>query len=201
VTAADLLAFNAMLLAAWIAPGPAMLVALRAAVTGGRRAGVVTGLGLATVSSLWTLAALLGLDALFRLAPWAYGALKVAGALYLMLLAWRTWRSASEPVPAGGPRVGRAFRTDLLVNLANPKSVLFSAAVLVVIFPAGLGPGAMAAIVANHLVVEAAAYALLAAAAGGGPAARTYLRAKPWLDRVTASVLGALGLRLVMDRS
>lgn len=193
-------AFNAMLLAAWISPGPAMLVALQSTVAGGRASGIATGLGLAVMSSVWTLLALLGLDALFRLIPWAYAALKVGGALYLLHLAWRTWRAAGAPAPSGAPPRGRAFRAGVLVNLANPKAVLFAAAVLVVIFPAGVSWPGKALIVANHFLFEAVAYAALAAVAGSGAAGRGYQRLKPALDRVTAAVLGALGLRLLLER-
>ena len=87
-----------------------------------------------------------------------------------------------------------------LVNLANPKSVLFAAAVLVVVFPPGLGAGAMASIVANHLVLEASFYALLALLLSRSAVAERYLRLKPALDRLATGVMAALGLRLLADR-
>lgn len=195
-----LLAFNAMLLAALVSPGPAMLVALHTALTRGRWAGILCGFGLAFAAALWTLAALVGLDGIFRAFPWAYGTLKAAGALYLCHLAWKTWRHADDaPADVAAGR-GASFRRGALTNLANPKSMLFAAAVLVVVFPAGLAPAGQAIIVVNHFAVESAAYALLAVTLGGRSAASGYLRAKSWLDRITATVLGALGLRLLLDR-
>ena len=61
-------------------PGPALLLAVRNTLTGGWAAGALTGCGLGLVAAGWTLTALLGLDAIFALVPWAYGALKIAGA-------------------------------------------------------------------------------------------------------------------------
>ena len=65
MSALDLLAFNAVLAAAILSPGPALLFALRTALADGRGAGIAAGLGLGLVAALWTLAALLGLEALF----------------------------------------------------------------------------------------------------------------------------------------
>jgi len=196
-----LLAFNAALAAAWLAPGPAMLVALRAALTGGWAEGAATGAGLALVAALWTLAALFGLDALFTLFPWAYGALTTAGALYLLWIAVQTWRHARDPLPDAPASRARAIRTGVLVNLANPKSVLFAGAVLVVIFPPDLAPAARLAIGLNHFLFEVVAYAALSLLIARSGIARPLLAAKAALDRVTAAILGALGLRLLLDRA
>ena len=74
---AHLIAFNLALLAALISPGPGMLVALRATLAEGRRAGVLTGMGLGAMAAGWTGLALLGLDVVFTAVPWAYLALKL----------------------------------------------------------------------------------------------------------------------------
>jgi threonine/homoserine/homoserine lactone efflux protein len=193
-------AFNTALLAAFASPGPALLYFIRAALSGGRAVGIATGAGLATMAAGWTAMALLGLDGLLRLFPAAYAAMKVAGAAYLLWLAWQTWRHATDPVAAAARPRARAFAGGVLVNLANPKSVFFAAAVLVVIFPPGLSAADKALIVGNHLAVEVAAYAGLAFALGRRAVADRYLRAKPVLDRIAATVLGALGLRLLLER-
>jgi threonine/homoserine/homoserine lactone efflux protein len=126
-----------VLLAAMASPGPAFVYAL--AYGGNRRVSrraSPPGPGWALVAALWTGAALLGLDAVFRLFPWAYGALRVAGAAYLIWIAVQTWRAAGTPPQARAPAAHAGpFAAGLLVNLGNPKSVLFAAAVLVVIFP------------------------------------------------------------------
>jgi threonine/homoserine/homoserine lactone efflux protein len=199
--AGQLLAFNGALLAAMAAPGPALLMAVRASLAGGRAAGIATGVGLATMAACWTLAALLGLDALFALFPWAYGAARLAGALYLLWLAWGMWRDARKPVGAAPPRTGRARVVEgMLVNLANPKSVLFAAAVLVVIFPAEMSLAARLIVALNHFVLEVIVYAALATALSTPAARAGYLRLKAGLDRIAAAVLGALGLRLLLER-
>ncbi|MEM6304501.1 MAG: LysE family transporter [Pseudomonadota bacterium] len=199
---AQLAAFNAALLLAILSPGPSLLFLTRQTLTHGRRAGVVTAMGLAVMAALWTLAALLGLQTLFVLFPWAYTTLKIMGALYLMYLAVQMWRHAAQPLGRSDAPTAdsRNFIAGLLVNLANPKSVFFAAAVIVVIFPADLSHADKALIFLNHLAVEMIlqpALALLFAA----PAIRNrYLAFKPLLDRAAGTVLGLLGLRLLMER-
>ncbi len=203
MTLAHVIAFNITLLAAFLSPGPAMLYALRNTLRGGLGLGIATGCGLALVAAGWTLAAFLGLQAVFALVPWAYGALKLAGAAYLIWLAWHIWRDAGAPLAAAPDRPTgrvalRAFGMGMLINLANPKSVLFAAAVLVVIFPAGLSAAEIALIVTNHLMLELLGYALIAWALSRPVARAAYLGARRWLDRVAALVLGALGARLAL---
>ena len=82
----------------------------------------------------------------------------------------------------------------------NPKSALFAAAVLVVIFPPDLGWGAKAAVAANHLAFEVCAYGVLVSLLATEAIGRRYLRAKAVLDRVAAGVLAALGVRLFIER-
>ncbi len=198
---AHIVAFNVALLAAWIAPGPAMLVSIHETLRGGLRGGVAAGLGLAVISPLWTLAALLGLDTIFRVFPWAYGTFKIFGALYLMFIAIQIWRHARGPLPPLEDMTGRAFRRGVVVNLGNPKSILFAAAVLVVIFPPDLTVAQAALVSLNHFALEFTLYVGLAVIMSRGAIKQSYLAAKPSFDRVSACILGGLGLRLLLDRS
>lgn len=201
LTSAQVIAFNLTLLAAMASPGPAFLLVLRNSIAEGRQAGIMTGFGLGLVAALWTGAALLGLAAVFEIVPWLYAAMKTGGALYLIYLAWGMWRAARQPLQLSSAKASRrAFRSGLLVNLANPKSVLFAAAVILVIFPAGLGIADSLLIVANHLAVEICVYAAMALGLSSPPARAAYLRLKLWADRIAASLLGALGLRLLLER-
>jgi threonine/homoserine/homoserine lactone efflux protein len=200
LTLADLLAFNAVLLAAIAAPGAALLYFIRTTVASGRAAGIATGLGLGLAAALWTLAALLGLEALFTLFPWAYLLLKAGGAAYLLWIALQTWRQARAPLAEAPAPRGRAILSGFALNLGNPKSMLFAAAVILVVFPQGLAAPDVALIVANHLLLEWAFYLLFALLLGSAPARASYIRLKPLFDRIAATLLGALGLRLLIER-
>ncbi len=203
MTLAQLIAFNAALLAALLSPGPAMLMSVRATLSDGRFTGIVTGLGLASMAALWTSMALLGLNVVFTLFPWAYAVARIAGGAYLMWLAFSIWRDAQTPLRDNAtPVTGqRAFLSGFKVNLANPKSVLFAGSVLVMIFPEAMSITDKVLIIINHFVVEALAYTCFAVMMSGTRAKSAYLRLKPIFDRVTALVLGVLGLRIITDQS
>lgn len=195
-----IIAFNLALLAAIASPGPAFLMAIRTALVKGRAAGVRLGIGLALMASLWTLAALLGLQSVFKLFPWAYTLIKIAGAAYLLWIAWNTWIGARKPLDAEAKPATRDFLDGFLLNLSNPKSVLFAAAVLIVIFPPNLSLGEKAMIVANHFVVEVICYSLIATVMSIKPISETYLAGKVWADRFASFVMAGLGLRLLFQR-
>lgn len=196
----SLLAFNTILIAALLSPGAAFLTSVRMSVSAGRAAGIATGFGLATMAALWTVAALMGLEGLFALVPWAYTTLKVAGALYLIWIAIQTWRHARDPLGDISVPRGRAFLAGFLVNLGNPKSMLFAGAIIVVIFPKGLDAAHIALIVANHFVLEVLFYTACALLLSSGPARARYLAAKPVLDRIAAVALGGFGLKLLTGK-
>lgn len=197
---ANLIAFNLVLAAAIASPGPAMLYSIRTTLVSGRASGIATGFGLGFMATLWLVLAMAGLDAVFALFPQLYLAMKIAGAAYLIWIAWQTWRGAHKPVgEAARPRAS-AFLGGVLLNLANPKSVLFAAAVIVVIFPQGLSLGEMAILAADQFIVEIIFYATLAMLMSSKAVSDRYMRAKPVLDRAAAMVLGGLGLKLLADR-
>lgn len=195
-----ILAFNLALLAAIASPGPAFLMAIRTSLVRGSAAGIRLGIGLAFMASMWTLAALLGLQSLFALFPWAYAIIKTAGAAYLIWIAWNTWRGATQPLQAEAKPASRDFLDGVLLNLANPKSVLFAAAVLIVIFPPDLSLQNKAFIVANHFIVEVVCYSVIALVMSRPAISARYLAAKKWADRFSSVIMGALGLRLLFQR-
>lgn len=201
MTLGQLLAFNAALLVAVASPGPALLLATHTSLRAGRRAGVAVGTGLALMAATWTMMALFGLGAVFSLFPALYVVAKILGGAYLVYVAFRMWMQSSSPVGARPRPATFAFWQGFLVNLFNPKSVLFAAAVLVTVFPAGLGIGDSLAIVANHFAVEVVFYSILAASMSTPVVATRYMRAKRWIDRGAATVLGALGMGMLLNRT
>ena len=156
------------------------------------------GCGLAIVAAGWTLAALVGLDAVFRLFPWSYMLVKIVGGLYLSYLAYGIWKAAPQPVAEAVIPAGHAFRSGLLVNLSNPKSVLFAAAVLVAIFPPDMDIAHKLAIVGNHLGIEIVFYAMLAATMSRQAVRTRYFAMKLYLDRFAAAVLQVLAINILL---
>ncbi|MDE2943333.1 MAG: LysE family transporter [Gemmatimonadota bacterium] len=199
MTLGQLLAFNVALLFAIASPGPALLMAVQTTLRSGRAAGIAVGAGLGSMAATWTLLAAGGLGLVFERLPWLYGSMRAAGALYLFYLAYRMWTSAAKPPRARAAPHQRAFLTGILINLSNLKSVLFAAAVIVAIFPAGLSQANGLVIVANHLLVEIVFYTTLAFCMSTQAVVARYMRARLYIDRAAASILGALGLWIAVS--
>ena len=197
----ELATFNIALLVAIASPGPALVLATHTSASKGRAAGIAAGAGLGLMAAIWTMMALLGLVVIFELFPMFYIGAKILGGAYLMYLAYRMWRYASAPINKRTPSVKHAFRQGFLVNLLNPKSLLFAAAVLVAVFPAGISVVDTLVIVINHFSVEVGFYAILAFCMSTQAVSERYLRAKAFIDRGAAIVLGALGIRLILSQA
>ncbi len=110
-------------------PGADMAVFLSRTVSGGRAQGFAAQAGANAGLFVHSVAAALGLSALLAASAEAYQAVKIAGALYLVWLAIGALRrGAAQKLKVEGGRSGGmrgAFLTGLLVNLTNPKIVLF----------------------------------------------------------------------------
>lgn len=200
MTIEHLVAFNIALFAAIASPGPALLVAIQTTLSSGRASGIAIGCGLGLMAAVWTMMALLGLEVIFQIVPWAYAIARIVGAAYLLYLAWCLWQGARSKVKPAIRPARHAFRQGVLINVMNPKSVLFAAAVLIVIFPADMTLWENGLVVLNHLVIELLFYTALAVGMSTEAISKVYLRAKVYIDRVAAVVLGALGIRLLLGR-
>jgi threonine/homoserine/homoserine lactone efflux protein len=110
-------------------PGADMALFLSRTLGGGRPQGFAAQAGASAGLVVHTTAAALGLSALLAASAEAYQAVKVAGALYLLWLAWSALRHGTslrlkpDSATAGGLR--GAFLAGLFINLTNPKIVLF----------------------------------------------------------------------------
>ncbi|MDP2257342.1 MAG: LysE family translocator [Polaromonas sp.] len=116
-----------------LSPGPDNVFVLMQSALRGRRAGLFVVLGLCTGLLVHTAAVALGLAAVFAASLTAFTALKLGGAAYLANLAWQAFRaptgSAAAP-QAATPGDAQMYRRGVLMNLSNPKVVIFFLAFL-----------------------------------------------------------------------
>lgn len=116
-----------------LAPGPDNLFVLMQSAMWGRRSGLIVVLGLCTGLIGHTLAVAVGLAAVFAASEAAFMVLKLAGALYLLYLAWGAFRAqgrAQGAAPAPKLATSALFRRGIIMNLTNPKVSLFFLAFL-----------------------------------------------------------------------
>ncbi|MCD0503361.1 LysE family translocator [Bordetella petrii] len=172
---ATLALFSSAALILLIIPGPAVLYIIAQSVEQGRKAGLVSDLGIHTATLVHVLAAALGLSALLASSALAFSVVKYAGAAYLVWLGLKKICSrpvpASPDTPARAVPYGRLFRDGFIVNLLNPKTALFFLAFLPQFVDVGRGHIASQVIFLGLLftllgLASDACYAFAASAAG-----------------------------------
>jgi len=201
---AALLGLAVVHLLAVASPGPSTVLVIQTAAVAGRRGGLLAAFAMMVGALLWATAALFGLQALFARFEWLYLAFRFLGAVYLIYLAIMLWRRARDPLPeielgsAAHLAGWQGFLRALLLQLSNPKIMVFFGSIFLSVLPQHLPAwmdGAVLAIVAFN---EFTWFALLALLFSGGPARAFYRRAKFWLDRFMGGALALLGLRLAL---
>ncbi len=146
-------------LALIVIPGPAVLYILAQSVEHGRRAGVVSALGVATGGLVHILAAAVGISALVVSSAVAFSVVKYIGAAYLLYLGIRKildhGQGDEDAVPRDA-RASRLFRRGVIVNILNPKTALFFLAFLPQFVDPDQGP------VLSQILVLGSLFVLLA---------------------------------------
>ena len=202
----ELLAFLAVSAAVICTPGQDTALTMRNALSGGRRGGIATALGVAAGQLVWALAAATGLAALLAASETAFQALKLAGAAYLVLLGVLTIRDAlrGQRPPTGegdrpraGTAPGAAFRQGIVSNLGNPKMAVFFAGLLPQFASAFVPMLLLGALFATLTLGWLALYSVAIARAREALRRPRIRRA---LDAITGTALVALGIRLAADR-
>ena len=197
-----------------LTPGPDTALIVGQSVANGRRAGLLSVLGISTGCIAHTIALALGLSALLAASASAFMVIKVAGAVYLVFLGARMIvGTLARPVatsPSTEPKVlrptssARIFAHGFLTNLLNPKVVLF----FLSFFPqfvaeASPSKGLAFVLLGGVLVGISTVYNAIVAFIAGGITHRLRgaPRLKTWLDRSIGGAFIALGARIaVSDR-
>lgn len=187
-------------LAGVVIPGPNFVAVSSRAVTARRAEALALVAGIVLVNLFWASSAILGVGAVFAWLPWLAVAVRVAGAGYLVWFGLRLIRSAGR-VPAGAARparregLRRAFRSGVIVNIANPKSMAFYAAAFSSAAPPHVGMATFVAMLAVVVVIASAWYGMVAVVLSHPPVAAAFVRVKAAFDRVCGGAIILFGLR------
>jgi threonine/homoserine/homoserine lactone efflux protein len=197
------LAFFSVSVLLALSPGPDNVFVLVHAAQHGIRAGLLVVLGLCSGLLFHTAAVALGLAALLAASPLAFGLLKGLGAVYLLWLAWLSWRAPTgllEGQAAEGLSPAQTYARGIVMNATNPKVAIFFLAFLPQFVEPAQGP------VQWQILQLGACFGLATLLVFGGIAAlagrfgqrlRESARAQQTLNRAAALVFAGLALRLV----
>lgn len=196
-----LLAFIPAALALNLTPGADMMFCLGQGLRSGARPALAASAGISVGAFFHAGLAGLGLSALIAAMPGAFDVIRWAGVAYLLFLAWQSLRQGALSSSATAAPALRAFREGLLVNLTNPKVILFVLAFV----PQFVDP-ARGAVLLQFLIFGAVLAlggfvinGLVGVFAGGIGRSLTgspvFAR---WLGRVSAGIFAGLAVRLAL---
>ena len=189
-----------------LTPGPNMAYLVSRSIGQGRAAGMISLAGVASGFVIYMLCAALGLTALILAVPFAYDALRLAGAAYLLYLAWQTLRPGGRSafqvreLPRHSSR--RLFSMGLMTSLLNPKIAMFYLSVI----PQFVDPnsdsllGQSVLLGATQLMFSVSVNAMIIVAAGSLAAflatRPSWLRLQRWVMGLT---LGGFAMRMALE--
>lgn len=149
----NVLAYGLISLGMVLTPGPNMIYLISRSICQGRAAGLISLGGVALGFVFYMACAALGITALLMAVPYAYDALRLGGALYLLYLAWQAvkpgGRSAFQvqDLPKDSPR--KLFMMGFVTNLLNPKIAVMYLSLL----PQFISPSEQASVLTQSLVL------------------------------------------------
>src|SRR5437763_37468 len=155
-----------------LTPGPNMIYLISRSITQGPAAGIVSLGGVALGFVFYMLCAAFGITALLLAVPYAYDALRLAGAAYLLWLAWQALKPGGrspfqvKKLAVDGPR--KLFAMGFVTNLLNPKIAMLYLALL----PQFIDPTAGSVLTQSlalgsiQIVISVSVNAMIALAAG-----------------------------------
>lgn len=202
----NLFAFALITLGMALTPGPNMIYVVSRAVTQGAGAGLVSVGGVALGLVFYLLCAAFGITALMVAVPFAYDALRLAGAAYLLYLAWQAVRPGGRSpfevrnLPVDSPR--KLFMMGCLTNLLNPKIAMIYVSLLPQFIDPALGNvfGQSLLLGATQIVMSVSINSLVACAAGS---ITLFLTRRPaWMlvqRLMMASVLASLAVKMAVE--
>jgi len=188
-----------------VTPGPNFLAAAHAALAQSRRAGLLVSLGIMIGTFLWAAVSLAGLGLLFQNAQWLYHVIRIAGAIYLVVVGIRMMAARSAPASPGqvpsGPGIGfRALRRGLFTDLSNTKAAAFFTSLFAVAVPPSAPFWYDALIVSTVVVMAGGWYAIVAVTVTMPRIAGAYAKAERAILRVAGAVFIGFGIKLAAER-
>jgi len=188
-----------------LAPGPDNIFVLTQSMLKGTKAGVIITLGLCSGLVFHTSAVALGVAVIFQTSIVAFTLLKIAGALYLLYLAYLCFKDASKTTLSSDatPLSARAlYRRGIFMNVTNPKVSIFFLAFLPQFTRPELGNVTVQVFVlgATFMVCALVVFSLIALLAGriGAWFAQTK-HGESILNKVAGTVFAGLAIKLVMS--
>jgi threonine/homoserine/homoserine lactone efflux protein len=191
-----------------LTPGPNMIYLVSRSIVQGRRAGLISLAGVGTGFLVYLVAVTAGIVTVFALVPTLYTAIKLAGAAYLLWLAWNAVKPggtavfAPQPLPPDSPR--RLYAMGFLTCLLNPKLAVLYISLLPQFVDPSRGHLTEQTLVLGLTQIAIALTGNGLIAMGAGTIASFFARRPAWVRiqrYAMGTVLAGLALHIAADRA
>lgn len=190
-----------------LSPGPSVALLLGIALSQGRARAVAASFGIAMGAACLALATTQGLGLLMERVAWLSSAIRLVGIGYLLWLAIKAFRRAASPpaiairrdVPQAGLR--RAFMAGYLMQITNPKAIVFWLAIATVGATNGAPPTIVALFIAGAFLLSLAGHGAYALLLSSTPFRLAYDHARRWIEAGIGLFLTHVAFRLATERS
>lgn len=202
-----LLAIATVFILGTMSPGPSFILIAKTAVSKSRKEGFGVAIGLGMGAVVFSLLAIFGLYAILETVPFLYGALKIVGGMYLVYLAYKMWKYSATPLDThmSLEQKPKSFVKAILFGFAtqmsNPKTAIIIGSIFAALLPQEIPPFGTLFVCLIAFIIDVSWYSCVVGLLSTQKAQKIYLRTKKYIDRVAGSVLGALGLKLALDRA
>ena len=192
----------AIFIPALILPGPDFVAVVRASMTHGTRAGLLTTLGVSMGLCLYATLSLLGLSAILVKYQWLTWAVRILGGAYLVFLGIRLLRAKPGKIELGHanpPSRHRAILFGFLVTLTNPKAIVLFASVFATAVTASTPLWLMGVMIALVTASSLVWYFCVSLFMSSGPVMRRFQGARHWIERAAGVCFIGLGGKVLAD--
>ncbi|WP_042371934.1 LysE family translocator [Streptacidiphilus neutrinimicus] len=191
-----------------LTPGPNMIYLVSRSIVQGRRAGLISLMGVGTGFLVYLVAVTAGIVTVFTLVPVLYTVIKLAGAAYLLWLAWKAVKPggtavfAPQPLPPDSPR--RLYAMGFLTCLLNPKLAVLYVSLLPQFVDPSRGHVAEQSLLLGLTQIAIALTGNALIAMGAGSIASFFSRRPVWVKvqrYAMGTVLAGLAVHIAADRA
>ena len=196
-------------LIATASPGPSNMAIMGTAMRDGRRPALALAAGVVTGSLFWAILAAIGVSAVLTAYAQALVALKIAGGLYLLWLAFRAGKSAmkrshdTDEVSVSGKalRYRLLYRQGVLMHIGNPKAIMSWVAIISLGIHHNAAADGVAVIVGGCVLLGIGVFGGYAIVFSTTSMIALYARLRRWIEGVLSAVFAVAGLKLLVWRS
>ena len=184
-----------------VSPGPNALLISTVSASQSRKAGLDVALGVATAAFIWPSLAIIGLGFIFQNFAWLYLTIKFLGAIYLVYLGIKTWRSAKESITVATSSTLERKRYSfylqgLFTSLSNPKVLVFFTSFFATLLPPTVPIWVKFTVVMMFGINSVLWHSFVAYVMSMNQVQTIYSSIKVWLDSFVGVFFIVLGLRL-----